>query len=384
MFGTGVGLLGILGAMMGVPAPDVVDAPPIGDPRGAGGDEAEVEPAFRDGDFESAMARLDAGADGDEAVLLLELSADWCLPCNQLESEVLETPDAHALVGGDLAIRVDFESEEGQRLKRRFGVLGLPTLLVIHREGYELGRVEGYPGRWEWIEAVRDARAGRAGIDALARAARRAPRDGGLALQFAQARLVRGDTVKAMRELDTLIGAFPPPRLRRPPRDAAGRERVERTLQVAAHAARVKGRWLLRAREDGEAALRHFGAMADRFAGTAHRAHFLYWKATSLVHLGRRQEAVHVLERWRGETDGPLEALRLQAEFMVHHRYEGALEVCRALVQQAPDASAYYLLSRAFASNDELEAARAAATSAAELAPTIALYRNHLARLGAR
>jgi tetratricopeptide (TPR) repeat protein len=201
---------------------------------------------------------------------------------------------------------------------------------------------------------------------------------------LAQARLVRGDATRALPELDQLIEAFPPPRLRRPPTDEAGRERLTHTLEVAAHAARVKGRWLLRAREDGKAALAHFGAMSDRFSGTPHRGHFLYWKATSLVHLSRRQEALEVLAGWRAEAERPLDALRLMAEFMVHHRFEGALEVCRELVAQAPDAPASYLMSRALMSNDELEAARAAARNAVERAPSIALYRNHLARLGAR
>jgi len=139
--------------------------------------------AFVPGSIEPALDELQNRADSD-AVLLVEVSADWCLPCNQLAAEVLDTPESFVVVGGNLAVRVDFESDEGQAIKRRFGVLGLPTLLVVHRDGYELVRVEGYPGRGEWVEAVRDTRAGRAGIDALAKASRREPRNMGLALEL--------------------------------------------------------------------------------------------------------------------------------------------------------------------------------------------------------
>jgi Flp pilus assembly protein TadD len=310
-------------------------------------------------------------------VLLVEVSADWCMPCNQLAAEVLDTPTGLEVVGGDLAIRVDFESEEGQAIKRRFGVLGLPTLLVVHRDGYELGRVEGYPGRAEWVEAVRDARAGRAGIDALAKAARRAPRDKGVALELAQARLVRGDTGAALKVLDKLIAAVPLPAKRKPPKTDAQKQELELTTTAAAHAARIKGRWLLRVREEGAQALVHFAAMVERFAGTPHRASFIYWQANALEHLKRRDEAVALFVRWRQEPGESDKALAYQAEFMTHHGYPGAIEVARELLAKTPDASSHYLVSRSLQKAGDVAAAREHAATAVQLEPGTALYRNH-------
>ncbi len=356
-----------------------ISNPPVPVEPGPISGEVGAASAFMAGSLDPALERLQAAhaADGSDGVLLVEVSADWCLPCNQLAAEVLDTPAGNEVVGKDLAIRVDFEGDEGQAIKRRFGVLGLPTLLVVHRDGYELGRVEGYPGRAEWVDAVHDARAGRAGIDELAKAARRAPRDKGVALELAQARLVRGDITAALKVLDKLIAGAPLPARRKPPKNDAQKQEFELTTTAAAYAARIKGRWLLRVREDGEKALVHFAAMAERFAGTPHRASFIYWQANALEHLKRRDEAVALFVRWRAEPGEGDNALAYQADFMVHHGYPGAIEVARELLGKTPSASSHYLVSRSLQRAGDLAAAREHAALAVGIEPETALYKNH-------
>lgn len=313
--------------------------------------------AGRDGQpspFEAALARLERAP---TRVLLVEVTADWCRPCQQLAMEVLETPDWAPYVGNDLALRVDFESEEGQALKRRYGVLGLPTLLVLKAGGGELGRVEGYPGRKEWLEAVDGARAGRVGLQALARAAAAQPEDHGVALRFAQARLLAGDD-KALDALEQLIEKAP--------------------TDVAAQAGRVKGRYFLRAREDGVRALAHFEAMVKRFAGTPHEGHFIYWRANAQHHLGHTAAALEGLRAWRARPGQEATATAYQADFMVHHGLPGAVELTRENLALSPGAEAHFLHSKALILAGEPLAARAEAEKACALEPSVALYRNHL------
>lgn len=297
-------------------------------------------------------------------VVLLEVTADWCEPCQQLSREVLETPDWTELVGGDLALRIDFESDEGQDIKRRFSVLGLPTLLVVTADGQELGRVEGYPGRVEWIDAVKGARAGRVGLVALKKAVDAAPSDQRLALELAQARLTSGDT-EALVTLDGLFeSAF-----------------TRGDLDLAAQAGRIKGRWFLRAREDGERARAHFETMARRFVGTRHRGHFLYWQANALIHLKRPDDALALLENWRVEA-GPL-AVAYQADFMVHHGLKGAVGAAREHHRLEPSAASHHLLSKALHQAGDHEPALEHARAAVALEPGVALYHNHLRALAA-
>ena len=304
--------------------------------------------------FEAALVELERTPG---RVLLVEVTAEWCRPCQQLAMEVLETPEWAPYVGSDLALQVDFESDEGQALKRRYGVLGLPTLLVLTAKGEELGRVEGYPGRAEWLEAVDGARAGRVGLEALARAAAEKPDDHGLALRLAQARLLSGD-VRALEALDGLIAKAP--------------------LDIAAQAGRVKGRYFLRAREDGPRALSHFEAMVSRFAGTPHEGHFIYWRANAQHHLGQTGAALDGFRRWRERPGQEATATAYQADFMVHHALDGAVAVARENLKSSPGAEAHFLLSKALFQAGELEAAREEARRACTLEPTVALYRNHL------
>lgn len=311
-------------------------------------------------DIEAALAQVDTSQGHDKTrgrVLLVEVSADWCGPCQQLALEVLETPEWAAFVGADLALQVDFESDGGQALKRRYGVLGLPTLLVLGARGVELGRVEGYPGRKEWLEAVEGARAGRVGLEALEREAKTNPDDRVVALRLAQARLLAGRS-GALDSLDRLIADAP--------------------TDLAAQAARVKGRYFLRAREDAAMALAHFEAMVSRFAGTPHEGHFIYWQANALHHLGRTPEAIDCFVAWRARPGQSAVATAYQADFMVHHALAGAVAVTAENLALTPGAEAHHLRSKALAQAGDKAAARVEAEKACALEPKVALYANHL------
>lgn len=311
-------------------------------------------------------------------LLVVEVSADWCAPCWQLKTEVLDTALGDALVESDRGLMVDFESPYGQEVKKLYGVLGLPTTFVLDREGLEIGRVEGYPGRREWVEAVRDAKAGRFGLAALEARAKKAPRDPALQIELAQARLVRArfdragaaGEARALRALDAIIARSTDPR----------------SLDAAAHAARVKGRWLLRVREDGPAAVAHFEAMDQRFAGTPHAASFRYWTASAHHKMGAEGRALAIFEAWAAEVPDAKEPGELQADFMVHFGYapDRSEPVVRAALERAPgSAELHYLLARVLRKKGDHAGATTAIARAVELEPGAAMYTNYQRRLAA-
>jgi tetratricopeptide (TPR) repeat protein len=308
------------------------------------------------GPFDALLRRV-----GREQVLYLELSSSWCEPCNQLAMEVLDTPAASEFIGADVGLRVDFDSDEGQDLKRRYGVMSIPTLLVIHREGFEIGRVEGYSSRREWLDSVYEARTGRVGLEVLAQRKKQAPRDPQAELDLAQAQIVRRDIDSAMPVIDRLLG--------------------HPDLIVAARAARIKGRWLLRVREDGQAGLEHFAAMVERFRETPHEGHFVYWKAEAFEALKRPSDAVAVFVDWRARRGDTVEQAEAQAGFMVHHGYDldASLALIEGCLLRRPTAQAWYLKSRLLSRRADPEGALAAAREAVRLEPDNALFQNALA-----
>ncbi|MBL8786135.1 MAG: thioredoxin family protein [Deltaproteobacteria bacterium] len=323
-------------------------------------------------------------------VVLVEVGAEWCGPCQQLKNEVLDTPAGRELLGDDVGILVDFDSDYGQEVKRGYGVMVVPSLLVLHAEGYELGRVQGYRSKREWLDAVRDARSGRLGFDALARRAKSAPKDLELQVALAQARLFRGEDARAHAALDRVQAACPEPKpayaalpAEASDRDKKAAAKARATCDAAAHAGRIQGRWLLRVREDEGAARALFHALVERFAGTPHHPGFLYWEASAMRDAGDRPGAVALLEGWVADQGESAEAVALLADFVVQMSYPASISepIVQKLVAQAPSAEAYYLLSRVLASKGDTEGARLAAGRAVETEPQTALYQNHLKHL---
>ncbi len=118
--------------------------------------------------FEDAEGRPRGLADFHGKIILLNIWATWCVPCRK-EMPTLER--LHAALGGPdfevVALSIDrstdairkFFAEIGvQKLAiyrdssakamRQLGVVGLPTTLLIDREGLEIGRLIG-PAEWD-------------------------------------------------------------------------------------------------------------------------------------------------------------------------------------------------------------------------------------------
>ena len=107
-------------------------------------------------------------------VLVLNVWATWCPPCRE-EMPALDALQSRfggkdfavvpvSIDGGGIDVARQFYDEiairnlglywgEDLRVKLAFGVFGLPTSLLIDRNGQELGRVSG-PARWDGDAAI--------------------------------------------------------------------------------------------------------------------------------------------------------------------------------------------------------------------------------------
>jgi thioredoxin 2 len=84
--------------------------------------------------------------------VLVDLWAPWCGPCRVVAPGVERT--AQELAGRLKAVKVNVD--EAPRVAERFGVLGIPTLLVL-RQGREVARQVGAvppPALLRWVEEV--------------------------------------------------------------------------------------------------------------------------------------------------------------------------------------------------------------------------------------
>jgi thiol:disulfide interchange protein DsbD len=112
---------------------------PIAPGDGAAGIEGEhLEwTAFTDDGFQTA---LDAGE-----TVIVDFYADWCAPCRELDEKTFSDPRVAEILDGFVRFKVDQTraSKEAVALAKRFGVLGVPTI-ILYRDGEEVWRITGF------------------------------------------------------------------------------------------------------------------------------------------------------------------------------------------------------------------------------------------------
>ena len=81
--------------------------------------------------------------------LRLFFSADWCVPCHELELQTFTDPAVVAAARGYDRYKVDltnYESPESEQARLRYGITGVPTIVFLGAGGSEIAaaRVEGF------------------------------------------------------------------------------------------------------------------------------------------------------------------------------------------------------------------------------------------------
>jgi len=101
-------------------------------------------------------------AQEEQKPVLLYFSADWCVPCKELAATTFRDARVQESLRGLVLVKVDLTEvdPEEDALRRRFQVLGVPTLVFLGPQGEERGRLVGYVARDAFLEALGRAYAG--------------------------------------------------------------------------------------------------------------------------------------------------------------------------------------------------------------------------------
>lgn len=91
---------------------------------------------------------------------VLDFSADWCIPCREMERTTYVDPEVVREARRFRMIKVDLTEDTPATadLVARFSVQGVPTVLLISREGAEVRRLVGYVGPADFLAALRAVR----------------------------------------------------------------------------------------------------------------------------------------------------------------------------------------------------------------------------------
>ncbi|MDG2308101.1 MAG: cytochrome c biogenesis protein CcdA [Candidatus Binatia bacterium] len=88
---------------------------------------------------------------------IVEFSAEWCLPCVEMEHSTFTDPNVlrDARRFSMLQADVTESSDENDHLLEEFGVLGVPTIIFYDSAGHEVDRVVGYVDAQEFRTLMR-------------------------------------------------------------------------------------------------------------------------------------------------------------------------------------------------------------------------------------
>jgi len=101
------------------------------------------------------LPRAQAQAKSENKIVLMDFTgSDWCPWCIKFDKEVLDTPEFQEYAAKNVVlVKLDFPHKlvQGDDLKKanaalktQYDVHGFPTLLVLDKDGKEIGRQVGY------------------------------------------------------------------------------------------------------------------------------------------------------------------------------------------------------------------------------------------------
>jgi thioredoxin 1 len=95
--------------------------------------------------YASAVKRAQA----EKKMILLDIWAEWCPPCQYLKTKVFPSPEAQKALAKvvPLSVMVEYKDrkpiEEGVRVAKQFNLEAYPTLIMLDSNGKEVRRQVG-------------------------------------------------------------------------------------------------------------------------------------------------------------------------------------------------------------------------------------------------
>jgi len=93
--------------------------------------------------------------------VIIDFTADWCLPCKELDKHTFSDSEVIKLSQGFIRLKADLTKSEDssvKNLRKKFGIVGVPTIVFIDPKGEEVKglRVIGFIEAEEFLERMKN------------------------------------------------------------------------------------------------------------------------------------------------------------------------------------------------------------------------------------
>ncbi|MBN2417583.1 protein-disulfide reductase DsbD [bacterium] len=102
---------------------------------------ARMEDAWLDSDVQGFAVAAE-----EEKKVIVDFFAEWCAACHELDEKTWPDPGVDNALAQYVKVKLDLTRNDAadKALQKKYGVLGLPTVIIFDAGGKELGRFEGF------------------------------------------------------------------------------------------------------------------------------------------------------------------------------------------------------------------------------------------------
>jgi len=108
---------------------------------------------FSETDFQNAIS--------NNQKIVIDFYADWCIPCKELDALTFSDKKVIEELKNFTAFKVDMTqtlSEETEKIRNKFNIVGMPTILIIDSKGNEVERLTGFVNAEEFLKKLQKVR----------------------------------------------------------------------------------------------------------------------------------------------------------------------------------------------------------------------------------
>jgi len=211
--------------------------------------------------------------------IVLAVSAEWCPYCQKLEKEIFKSDTGEELFKSLICVKVDFDTSYGQKIKRKYRIISLPTVVLLNPEGKEIDRIIGYAGKEWFVNLLKKYSKGKDPLPELQKKLEKNPDNPELLFQVGERILLRGDEKKGIELLTRIVKLDP-----------------ENSSDYADNALFVLGRYYSRVKENPEKGLKYWKELFLKYPESDYGQGALSWMLRAYRDLNRLDEAENLLK----------------------------------------------------------------------------------------